>query len=78
MSDYMRVTFREPMQTLAGQRFVDASDQVIVRKAIDPRRLGEGVEIVRGDKVEFFALDLISSIVFAPVKGGVPVKDGAR
>lgn len=74
MTDYTRVTFREPIQSLNGNRFVQSSEFVELRKARDERRMGEGVEIVRtdavgGQVVEFISIHLVSSIVFAPVKG---------
>jgi hypothetical protein len=78
MSDYLRVKFREKLQAFGMEAFVAASDRVTLRKAVDPRRPGEGIEAVTDDgrgniSVEFVSLDLVSSITFAPVKGTAPV-----
>jgi hypothetical protein len=78
MSDYLRVKFREKLQAFEAQSFVQSSDRVKIRKAIDPRRPGEGVEVLTDDgngnvTMEFVSLELVSSITFAPVRGGTVV-----
>lgn len=81
MSDYKRVTFREPVQVLGDARSIVSDDKVTLRKATDPRRVGEGVEVLRDGVVEFISIELVSSITFAPVQGtavvaGPPVVEG--
>ena len=76
MSDYTSVRFREKLQQFQMESFVKSSDRVKIRKACDPRRPGEGVEVLTDDgngnvTVEFVSLELVSSITFAPVRGGM-------
>lgn len=83
MSDYTRVTFSVKLQKFGMESFVQASDRVQLRKACDPRRPGEGLEVLTDDgcgnvTMEFVSIELIQSITFAPVKGAVAVAEGAQ